>query len=80
MKRMHLAAAAALAVCMLPAHAQPWKPAHNVEFVSASAAGSASDGGLRLVERMLHEKKLMDVSSTIVNKPGGGGNVGTTRT
>ena len=38
----------------------------------------ASDTGLRLVERMLHEKKLMDVSSTIVNKPGGGGNIGWT--
>ena len=78
MRLSHLAGAAALAVCMLPAHAQSWKPTHNVEFVSASAAGSASDSGLRLVERMLHEKKLMDVSSTIVNKPGGGGNIGWT--
>jgi putative tricarboxylic transport membrane protein len=49
-----------------------------VEFVSASAAGSASDGGLRLIERMLHERKLIEVSSTVVNKPGGGGNIGWT--
>ncbi|MGZ8264978.1 MAG: tripartite tricarboxylate transporter substrate binding protein [Burkholderiales bacterium] len=61
-----------------PAAGQSWKPTHNVEFVSASAAGSASDGGLRLIERMLHEKKLMDASSTVVNKPGGGGNIGWT--
>ena len=58
--------------------AQQWKPARNVELVSASGAGSASDAGLRVVERMLHEKKLIEVSTTVVNKPGGGGNIGWT--
>jgi putative tricarboxylic transport membrane protein len=60
------------------APAQQWKPTRNVELVSASAAGSASDTGLRLIERMLHERKLIDVSTTVVNKPGGGGNIGWT--
>jgi putative tricarboxylic transport membrane protein len=59
-----------------PALAQQWKPVKHVELVSASGAGSASDGVLRLVERMLHEKKLIDVTSSVINKPGGGGSVG----
>jgi len=31
-------------------HAQAGKPARNVEFISASGAGSASDGVIRTVE------------------------------
>lgn len=60
------------------AHAQAWKPAKPVELVSGSAAGAASDTALRAVERLLQEKKLVDVATTIVNKPGGGGTVGWT--
>lgn len=56
--------------------AQTWKPGKNVELVSGSAAGAASDTALRAVERLLQEKKLIDVSTTVVNKPGGGGIVG----
>lgn len=57
------------------AHAQAWKPTRNIEFVSASGAGSASDGVIRAVERMLQEKKLIDVTSSVINKPGGGGTI-----
>lgn len=56
-------------------HAQGWKPGRHVEFISASAAGSASDGVIRAVERTLQEKKLVDVTSAVVNKPGGGGTI-----
>ena len=55
--------------------AQGWKPTRHVEFVSASGAGSASDGVLRAVERMLQEKKLIDATSSVVNRPGGGGTI-----
>jgi putative tricarboxylic transport membrane protein len=55
------------------ASAQPWKPAKHVEFISGSAAGAASDTALRSVERLLQEKKLIEVSSGVINKPGGGG-------
>ena len=65
-----------LATCATTtANAQAWKPSRNVEFVSASGAGSASDGVIRAVERMLQEKKLIDVTSSVINKPGGGGTI-----
>ena len=60
------------------ANAQSWKPAKHVELVSGAAAGSASDGALRTIERLLQEKKLVDVATTVINKPGGGGTVGWT--
>ena len=55
--------------------AQDWKPTRHVEFVSASGAGSNSDGVLRTVERMLQAHKLIEATSSVVNKPGGGGSI-----
>lgn len=52
-----------------------WKPSRHVEFVVGSAAGAASDGVIRTVERMLQEKKLIEVSSSVLNRAGGGGSV-----
>jgi putative tricarboxylic transport membrane protein len=55
--------------------AQAWKPGRHIEFISASAAGSASDSVIRAVERTLQERKLIDVASAVINKPGGGGTI-----
>ncbi len=63
---------------VLSAHAQSWKPTKHVEFISGSAAGAASDTALRSVERLLQEKKFVDVATSVINKPGGGGTVGWT--
>jgi putative tricarboxylic transport membrane protein len=60
------------------AHAQSWKPVKHVELISGSAAGAASDTALRAVERLLQEKKLVDITTSVINKPGGGGTVGWT--
>jgi putative tricarboxylic transport membrane protein len=75
--RLPAATAALLLAACLPggAQAQAWKPTRHVEFISASAAGSASDSVIRAVERALQEKKLIDVTSAVVNKPGGGGTI-----
>lgn len=48
-----------------------WKPTKNVEVISAAAAGGAPDGTARSVQRILSEKKLIPVSSVVVNRPGG---------
>lgn len=58
-----------------PVFAQPaaWKPAKNVEIVSSVAQGGGTDATARLVQRMLRERKLVDVPVSVVNKPGGGG-------
>jgi putative tricarboxylic transport membrane protein len=60
------------------AHAQTWKPSKHVELISGSAAGAASDTALRAVERLLQEKKLVDTTTSVINKPGGGGTIGWT--
>ncbi len=60
------------------AQAQGWRPAKHVELVSGSAAGAASDTALRAIERLLQEKKLVDTTTAVINKPGGGGTVGWT--
>ena len=56
--------------------AQEWKPSRHVEFISASGAGAGSDGAMRAIERTLQEKKLIDVASSVLNKPGAGGAIG----
>src|SRR5262245_47937597 len=58
------------AVICSPAAAQ-WVPTKNVEVISAVAAGGAPDGTARIVQRIFSEKKLIPVSSVVVNRPGG---------
>ncbi len=66
-----LAGAAALS------HAQQgaWRPDRTVEIVLPSAAGSSLDAAARLIQRILTENRLVDVTVVVVNKPGGGGNI-----
>lgn len=69
------AIALAIALAALPAGAiaQGWKPSRHVEIVVPSGAGGGSDTIARLVQRILQEHRLVDVTSSIVNKPGAGG-------
>lgn len=57
------------------AHAQSWTPSKNVEIVVGSAPGGSNDRTGRSVERLLNDLKLVPTSLTVVNKPGGGGNI-----
>jgi putative tricarboxylic transport membrane protein len=52
--------------------AQSWRPGRTVEIVVPSAPGGSNDKTARTVEKILHEKKLVGVAVTVVNKPGGG--------
>ena len=67
-----------LAGVMTGAGAQGWKPEKNVEIVVTSVPGGSNDKTARTVERILVANKLMDATITVVNKPGGGGNIGLT--
>jgi len=72
-----MAAAAALAVVAAPALAQSdaWNPSRNVEIVVGVGPGGGIDRTARLVQRILQDRKLLDVTASVVNKPGGGGRI-----
>jgi putative tricarboxylic transport membrane protein len=52
-----------------------WKPERNVEIISATAAGGAVDRANRAVQRIWQEKKIVEVSTIVMNKPGGGNTI-----
>jgi putative tricarboxylic transport membrane protein len=63
--------------CAVSAAAQPeWQPTLNVEIVVGRAPGGAADNTARTILRILQERRLLDVTATIVNRPGGAGAVG----
>ena len=63
----------ALAAFCAFAHAQAWSPQKNVEIVVGSAPGGSNDRTARFVERVLREHKLVNVTLTVNNVAGGGG-------
>jgi putative tricarboxylic transport membrane protein len=52
-----------------------WKPERNVEIISGTAAGGAVDRANRTVQRIWAEKKIVDASTAVINKPGGGNTI-----
>jgi len=75
MKGMPLLLCVALAAISAGAHAQAWTPQRNVEIVVGSAPGGSNDRTARFVEQMLREHRLVNTTVTVVNRPGGGGNI-----
>lgn len=70
---------AALAIAAsAPAAGADWKPVKNVEIVTMSGPGGANDVIARALQRIIQEKKLVDVPTTVVSKVGGGGVLGWT--
>lgn len=70
-----VAMAAALLAASGGAVAQGWAPQRNVEIVVGSAPGGSNDRTARFVEQVLRAHRLVDAPVTVVNKPGGGGNI-----
>lgn len=58
-------------------NAQGWKPEKNVEIVSSSGPGGASDRQARTVQALLQSMPGIP-SVTVNNRPGGGGTVALT--
>lgn len=76
MRRENLLPALALLLMAGTACAQSaWKPERNVEIISGTAAGGAVDKANRTVQRIWQDKKILDVTSSVVNKPGGGNTI-----
>jgi putative tricarboxylic transport membrane protein len=71
-----LLTALVLAVSAGAAHAQAWRPDKAVEIIVWSGAGGGADRPARVMQRLFQEKKMLDVPSSVTNKPGGTGAVG----
>lgn len=56
-------------VNILPA--ADWAPSKNVEIVVGVAAGGPSDVTARLLQKVLQERKMLPVTVSVVNRPGG---------
>ncbi len=57
-------------------HAQSWKPEKPVEIIIGTTPGGPQDRQGRLIQRIFQERKLFDQTSSVSNRPGGGGAVG----
>lgn len=72
-----LIAFSALAMAAPAAFAQPgpWKPSRNVEIIVGVGPGGGIDRTARLIQKILQDQRLIEVTATVVNKPGGGGTI-----
>jgi len=66
---------AAPAIDVGAAAAAEWKPEKPVELVAINAPGGGSDRILRIMIKILHERRYVQTPVSVVNKPGGGGTV-----
>ena len=63
----------ALALAAPAAEAQTgWRPEKNVEIVVGAGAGAAADATARALQKIMQERKLIPVTSSVINKPGAG--------
>ncbi len=53
-----------------------WKPAKEVTIIVGTAPGGGQDAAARALQKMLMERRLVEVPITVVNKPGSGGALG----
>ena len=67
-----LVAAVSAVAC---AQTTAWKPERNVELVVGVSPGGGMDKIARMAQQVLQLQRLVATSSTVVNKPGGGGTI-----
>jgi putative tricarboxylic transport membrane protein len=61
-----------------PLYAQAWKPTKPIELIIGTSPGGPQDRMGRAVQRIIQEKKLIEVPVNVVNRPGGGGAIAMT--
>ncbi|MBI3938051.1 MAG: tripartite tricarboxylate transporter substrate binding protein [Betaproteobacteria bacterium] len=71
------AALLALVLPLAAASAQTagWKPEKNVEIVVGSNPGTGTDKTARMIQRLWQEHRMIEATSSVMNKAGGGGAV-----
>jgi putative tricarboxylic transport membrane protein len=55
-----------------PLGASGWKPTQSVEIVVGTAPGSGPDRNARVVQKALQDHRILDVPTSVVNRPGAG--------
>lgn len=50
-----------------------WRPVKNTEILVTTAPGSGSDRMARVIQKILQDQRLLDVSAVVINRSGGGG-------
>lgn len=66
----------ALMLVALPARAQgAWKPEKTIELIVESSPGAGVDRTARLIQKIMQDAGIVRVPISVVNKPGGGGNI-----
>lgn len=58
-----------------PAQNTPWKPGGNVEIVVGVGPGGGIDRTARSLQKIMQDRRLVDVPVIVTNKPGGGGTI-----
>jgi putative tricarboxylic transport membrane protein len=53
-----------------------WKPERAVEIIVGTSPGGGQDQSARTIQKVIQEKRLVDVGTAVVNKPGGSSAVG----
>ena len=63
-----------IVVMLMPlvGRAQTWKPDKSVDIIIGTSPGGPQDRQGRLLQRILQERKLIDQTSSVSNRPGGG--------
>ena len=56
--------------------AQSWKPEKPIDIIVGTTPGGPQDRQARLIQRIFQERKFFEPSSSVSNRPGGGGAVG----
>jgi putative tricarboxylic transport membrane protein len=73
-----LAAACTVTLAASQAQTTVWKPEKNVEIVVPAAAGGGTDRMARTIQKIVQDRRIVESTTSVVNKPGGGGTVGYT--
>jgi len=74
-RTLFLGAAVGAAAAPAFAASAAWQPDKTVELVIGAGAGGSQDQTVRTLHKIIQDKHLVPVTSTVVNKPGAGGSI-----